>query len=75
MENGKSQSDMLRLIGALAVCVGVAWAVQILGLNSDATVVGRLIWTLAAASVSGAGVGLLLTAGKMTETETVFVKA
>ena len=74
METGKTQTDLLRLIGVLAVCVGVAWAIQILGISSDATVVGRLLWTLAAASVCGAGVGLMVTAGSLSDAETVSVR-
>ena len=67
MENGKTQGDLMRLTGVMAVFVGIAWAIQILGLSQDPGVVGRLLWTLAAASVSGAGVGLVVTAGRMPE--------
>ena len=75
MENGKTNSDLLRLIGFMTVCVGIAWAVQTLGFSQEATLTGRLLWTIAAAAVSGAGVGLVLTAGSMPEAEAIPVKA
>ena len=69
MENGKTRSDLLRLTGVMTIGVGIAWAVQILGLGHDPDMIGRLMWTLAAASVSGAGVGLVVTAGNLPEVQ------
>ena len=65
MENGMRKSDLVRMVGFMAICVGLAWAVQIIGLSHDGTVVGRLMWVLAAASVCGAGSGLIVTSSSL----------
>jgi hypothetical protein len=65
MENGTVQPDLLRMIGFMGICVGIAWAIQILGFSTEGTVVGRLLWVIAAAALSGAGVGLIVTAGSL----------
>ena len=74
MENGMTTADLVRLIGLMGVGVGIAWAVQILGFY-EGSAVGRLMWVIAAASFSGAGVGLVLTAGSLVDDEAAAVKA
>jgi hypothetical protein len=58
-------AGMLRMIGCLTVFVGLAWAVQILGFGDAVSLASRFAWVLAAATVCGAGVGLMVTAGTM----------
>ena len=74
MENGMTTADLVRLIGFVGVGVGIAWAVQILGFPVG-TAVSRLMWVMAAASVSGAGVGLVLTSGSLDNGEALAAKA
>ena len=74
MENGMTTADLVRLIGMMGVGVGIAWAIQILGFPAG-TAISRLMWVVAAASVSGAGVGLVLTAGSLVDDEPMAVKA
>ena len=69
MENGMTKSDLVRMVGFMGICVGLAWAVQILGLSHDGSVVGRLVWVLAAATVSGAGVGLIFTSSALQDSD------
>ncbi len=69
MENGMTKGDLLRMIGFMAVCVSIAWAAQIIGLGYSDSAFGRLLWLVAAGSVCGAGVGLVLTAGAVAEDE------
>ena len=59
MDNGVSKTDLLRLIGCMAVCVGVAWAIQVLGFGGDGTALGRMMWVLGAASIAGGGSGAI----------------
>ena len=75
MINGAGTADLIRLIGLMSVGVGIAWAVQIIGFPVG-TAASRLMWVLAAASFSGAGVGLVLTASSLGGgNEAVAVKA
>ena len=69
MENGKSAGDMLRLVGFATVCVGLAWAVQVLGFG-DATGLGRFMWVMAAATVCGSGVGMVVASNALVEPQT-----
>ena len=72
MENGKSAGDMLRFIGFVTVCVGLAWAVQVIGFG-DAAGVGRFLWVMAAAVVCGGGVGLVVASNGLGEAETAAI--
>lgn len=66
MDNsGVTTSDLLRLVGIMAVFVGLAWAFQILGLSADGTGFDKLFWVLAAAAIAGAGVGTIYTAMRL----------
>ena len=59
MENSTMTSgNLLRLMGFMGVCIGFAWALQVLGFGGASTM-SRLLWVLAAASIAGAGVGLI----------------
>ena len=71
MDNGMATNGLLRMVGVMAICVGIAWLVQIFGFSHGPDAVSRLIWFLAAASVSGAGVGLVVAAGTMPAPEEV----
>ena len=68
MENGTSAGDMLRSVGFATVCVGLAWAVQVLGFG-DAAGLGRFMWVMAAATVCGSGVGMVVASNVMSEPE------
>lgn len=70
MENGFiSKGDMLRLIGVMAICVGIAWACQILAFGSDGTALTRMVWVLGAAAIAGAGAGTVYTASSLNAEE------
>lgn len=67
-------SDLLRLVGFMGIMVGLAWALQILGFG-DQSAMGRLVWVLAAASISGAGVGLVVASGTLPTAQTATARA
>ena len=70
MDNGMiTTSDMLRLVGTMAVCVGVAWIAQVLGFDVEGTAISRLVWVVAAAAIAGAGVGSIFSATQLREKE------
>lgn len=69
MENGMARNDLLRMVGVMAIFVGIAWAIQIFGFSHGPVALARLMWVVAAAAICGAGAGLVLTAGTMRETE------
>ena len=55
-----TSSNLFRLTGIMAMGIGAAWALQVLGFDGDATAFTRMIWVLAAASIAGAGAGLMI---------------
>jgi len=59
MDNGATAGHLLRLVGFFSIAIGVAWAVQTVGFGHD-NLGAKLMWVVAAASMSGAGAGLLL---------------
>lgn len=71
MKNGlTAPRDLVRLIGVMAIGVGIAWALQVLGIGGSSTV-GRLVWVIAAAAIAGGGVGLIYTSTSLGEIEGV----
>ena len=62
MENAANtnSSNLLRM----GICVGAAWALQVLGFGGQASF-GRLMWVLASASIAGAGTGMIVAAGSL----------
>ena len=60
MQNGIKINDLLRLIGVMAVAVAAAWVVQVLDFGGSSTL-GKLMWVISAATVAGAGTGLIFT--------------
>jgi hypothetical protein len=68
MNEGISTSDLLRLVGITGVCVGLAWALQVLGLGGAAGL-SRMVWVLGAAAIAGAGVGAIYTAFKLRDSD------
>ena len=60
MSNGIKTSDLLRLVGVMAVAVAAAWAVQVLGFGGSSAL-GKLTWIIAAAAIAGGGTGLIVT--------------
>lgn len=74
MGNGTINNGLLRLIGFMAICVGVMWALQILGFGHT-TAYSRFLWVMGAALVAGAGTGLIAASGLLTETEGPALKA
>ena len=62
-----TSSNLLRLTGIMAIGIGAAWALQVLGFDGDASAFTRMIWVLAAASMAGGGAGLLIAANGLPE--------
>ena len=75
MENGMTNDGLLRMIGFMTICVGIAWVAQILGLSQEGTTISRFVWVMAAASVSGAGAGLVVIANGLTAGEAIRAEA
>ena len=75
MENGVITAGyLLRLVGFFGIAIGIAWAVQTLGFGHE-SVGAKLMWVIAAASMSGAGAGLLVASSSLpTEQRTVAVR-
>lgn len=59
---------MLRLVGVMAICVGAAWALQVLDFGHSSAF-STMLWVLAAATVAGAGSGLVYTSVSMRQAE------
>ena len=62
-----TSSNLLRLTGIMAIGIGAAWALQVLGFDGDASAFTRMIWVLAAASMAGGGAGRLIAANGLPE--------
>ena len=63
MENGAITAGyLLRLVGFFGIAVGIAWAAQTLGFGHE-TIGAKLMWVVAAATMSGAGAGLIVASG------------
>ena len=60
MTNGITISDLLRLVGTMAVAVAAAWVVQVLDFGGSSAL-GKLAWVVAAAAIAGGGTGLIVT--------------
>lgn len=70
MDDGMiTTSDMLRLVGTMAVCVGLAWVAQVLGFDVEGSAFSRLMWVMGAAAIAGAGVGSIFSATQLREEE------
>ena len=64
MDNGTIDSgNLFRLIGIMAIGVGLAWALQTVGFGGEASAFNKMMWVVAAASVAGAGFGLIVASG------------
>ena len=60
MDNGINTAGyLLRLVGFFSIAIGIAWAVQTLGFGQE-TIGAKLMWVVAAASMSGGGAGLIV---------------
>ena len=59
-----TSSNLLRIVGFMGICVGAAWALQVLGFGGAGSL-GRMMWILASASIAGAGTGLIVAAGSL----------
>ena len=53
-------NDLIRLVGFMGICVGMAWALQIAGFDDHGSAFSRFLWVMAAASIAGAGAGLVM---------------
>ena len=62
-----TSSNLLRLTGIMAIAIGAAWALQILGFSGDNSAFTRILWVIAAASMAGGGAGLLIAANGLPE--------
>ena len=51
--------SLLRMIGVMAIGVAAAWALQILAFGEAGSAFSRLTWVVMAASIAGAGAGLV----------------
>ncbi len=69
MTDESNSSSLLRMIGFMAICVGAIWALQILAFGDGEEVMTRLTWVLAAASVAGAGAGLVFAASTLPDAQ------
>lgn len=68
MDNGViTTSDLLRLTGIMGVCVGLAWAFQVLGFGGASSGFDQLMWVIGAAAIAGAGVGTIYTATRLAD--------
>ncbi len=70
-----TSSNLLRLTGIMAIGIGAAWALQVLGFDGDASAFTRMIWVLAAASMAGGGAGLLIAANGLPDIEAASSRA
>ena len=65
MDNSTNTSgNLLRIVGFMGICVGAAWALQVLGFGGEGSF-GRLMWVVASASIAGAGTGMIVAAGSL----------
>jgi hypothetical protein len=62
-----NSGNLLRLIGIMAIGVGLAWALQTVGFGGEGSAFVKLMWVVAAASVCGAGFGLIVASGALRE--------
>ena len=69
MTNEANGPSLLRMIGFMAICVGAIWALQILAFGEAGSVLMRLTWVLGAASIAGAGAGLIFASSSLTEAQ------
>ena len=51
--------SLLRMIGVFAIVVAAVWSLQILAFGEAGSAFSRLTWVVAAASIAGAGAGLV----------------
>lgn len=65
MTNELNGSSLLRMIGFMAICVGVVWAMQILAFGDAGAAIARLSWVLGASAIAGAGAGLIFAAAQL----------
>ncbi len=70
-----TSSNLLRLTGIMAIAIGAAWALQILGFAGDNSAFTRMMWIVAAASMAGGGAGLLIAANGLPEREPARTRA
>lgn len=76
MDNGTINSgNLLRLIGIMAIGVGLAWALQTIGFGGEASVFDKMLWIVAAASVAGGGFGLIVASGALQDDTAETVRA
>ncbi len=69
MTNEANGPSLLRMIGFMAICVGAVWALQILAFGESGATLMRMTWVLGAASIAGAGVGLIFAASSLPEAQ------
>ena len=69
MTNEANGPSLLRMIGFMAICVGAVWALQILAFGESGATLMRMTWVLGAASIAGAGVGLIFAASSLPEVQ------
>jgi hypothetical protein len=57
-------SKLLRLVGVMAMGVGAAWTMQVLGLGGSSSY-ATAMWELSAATVAGGGAGLIVSSSAL----------
>lgn len=67
MAHEMNGAGLLRMIGFMAICVSVVWALQILVFGDAGAALARLSWVLGAAMIAGAGAGLVFASGNLGE--------
>lgn len=69
MTNEANGPSLLRMIGFMAICVGAIWALQILAFGESGATLVRMSWVLGAASIAGAGAGLIFAASSLPQAQ------
>lgn len=59
---------LLRNAGMVGLAIGLAWAVQVIGIKAGSPL-DNVAWILSAAGLAGASVGLIVVAGRMTSAD------
>ena len=67
MTNELNGAGLLRLIGVMAIGVSAIWLLQILAFGEGSASLSRLTWILGAATIAGAGAGLIFVSSGLQE--------
>lgn len=68
MNSETKASDLLRLVGMMAIGVAAAWTIQVLGLGGSSSA-ATAMWELSVATVAGGGAGLIFSSSSLRPVE------